>query len=68
MYYSEGGLRNPTLDAHSGDDLTKHPWGLTHKAGLMSIVDPGTEMFFMALEVIGHKQLHKEMIGSLGSA
>ena len=68
QYYSEAGLRNPTLDIHSGDDLTKHPTGLTHKAGLMRTVDPGTETFFMALEVVGHKQLHKQMIGPLGSA
>ena len=67
-YYSDAGIRNETLDVHNGNDLIGNPLGLAHKARLMVSLGPAIASFFMALEVIGHKQLHRQMIGPLGSA
>ena len=57
-YYVDGTLvRNPTLNVQDGNALGIHPLGLAHKARLMVSLGPAIASFFMALEVIGHRQL-----------
>lgn len=55
--YYVNGERNPTLDVLDGNDLANNPTGLVHKSKLSLILGPSIAPFFMALEVIGHRQL-----------